>query len=91
MLARLAAGDAVKLARTPVRYLEGGTAGWRAAGHDLETGDTRMADDPIDAWLRPYDRVKSQAEAMNDYIAWELGLVAQVERDATVHFRLFPD
>lgn len=91
VLARLAAGDAQALSRTPARYLDGGTAAWRAAGLALESGETRMSDDPIDAWLRPYDRAKSQTEAMNAYIDWELGLVAQVERDATVHFRLFPD
>jgi rhodanese-related sulfurtransferase len=90
-LAKLAAGDAAKLGtKATARYLDGGTAAWRAAGHDIEAGETRLADDPIDVWLRPYDRAKSQAEAMNEYIAWELGLVAQVERDGTAQFRLFP-
>jgi rhodanese-related sulfurtransferase len=90
VLARLAAADAIALGRA-ARYLDGGTAAWRAAGLALEAGETRMADEPIDAWLRPYDRAKSQEEAMNEYIAWELGLVSQIERDATAHFRLFPE
>jgi 3-mercaptopyruvate sulfurtransferase SseA len=89
-LARLAAGDAEDLTSAAVRCLDGGTAAWRAAGLPLETGETRMADSPVDVWLRPYDRGIGVAEAMNEYIAWELALVNQVERDGTASFRLFP-
>jgi rhodanese-related sulfurtransferase len=89
-LARLAAGDAQDLTPAAVRCLDGGTAAWRAADLPLETGETRMADAAVDAWLRPYDRGIGVAEAMNEYIAWELALVNQVERDGTARFRLFP-
>ena len=39
-----------------MRYLDGGNAAWRAAGLPLTADDPRMADEPIDAWLKPYER-----------------------------------
>ena len=49
-----------------------------------------MADVADDMWLRPYDRAGGVEEAMNEYLAWELNLVDQIERDGTAHFRAFP-
>src|SRR5205085_10870342 len=39
-----------------VRWLAGGNAAWRAAGHPLTDAEPRMADEPIDVWLKPYER-----------------------------------
>jgi 3-mercaptopyruvate sulfurtransferase SseA len=55
ILARLAVGDAGALAHRPVRALRGGNAAWQAAGYPL-SAEARMADDPVDVWLKPYER-----------------------------------
>ena len=46
-----------------------------------------MADAPVDAWYRPYDRTGGAEAAMQAYLAWEVGLVAQIERDGDARFR----
>jgi rhodanese-related sulfurtransferase len=89
VLARLAAAEAAATGRA-VRVLAGGTEAWRAAGLPLEAGAARMADAPDDVWLRPYDRAAGVKAAMQEYLDWEQGLVAQVERDGTMRFAEFP-
>ena len=56
VLAGLAAPEARALTDRPVRYLDGGNAAWQAAGHPLTAADARMADEPLDVWLKPYER-----------------------------------
>ena len=86
MLAGLAAEDV----EGDVRVLDGGTAAWTAAGHDLVTGEEeRIAANTNDVWLRPYDRGASVEDAMREYLAWEIDLVAQLERDGTARFGPF--
>ncbi|MBI2225086.1 MAG: thiosulfate sulfurtransferase [Betaproteobacteria bacterium] len=89
IMARLAAPEAARLARAPVRVLQGGTAAWRAAGLPLETGMTHLADTTDDVWYRPYDRTANVEEAMKDYLNWEVNLVQQIARDDDVNFRRF--
>ena len=89
IMARLAAPEAARLARAPVRVLQGGTAAWRAAGLPLETGMTHLADTTDDVWYRPYDRTANVEEAMKDYLNWEVNLVQQIARDDDVDFRTF--
>ncbi|MCQ9156659.1 rhodanese-like domain-containing protein [Acidomonas methanolica] len=87
--ARLAAPDlAVGGAR--VRVLDGGTAGWRAAGFDLETGLDEQAalSAPDDVYKRPYEGTDNAAAAMQAYLDWEFGLVEQLGRDGTHGFRV---
>jgi rhodanese-related sulfurtransferase len=86
VLARLAAAEAADAGRH-VRVLAGGTEAWRAAGLPLEASAARMADAPDDVWLRPYDRAAGVKAAMQEYLDWEQGLVAQVEKDGTVRFQ----
>jgi rhodanese-related sulfurtransferase len=90
-LARYAARDAERISGRPVRVLAGGTEAWRAAEFDMEEGDTRMASEPRDAWLKPYDRDDSQDEWMRQYLSWETALVEAVERDGAARFRRFPE
>ena len=85
-LARLAAGEAEELARCPVHVLSGGTEAWRAAGYPMESGGAIPDDHPDDRWLKPYERERGVEQAMKDYLAWELGLVAQIGRDGTAHW-----
>src|SRR5215510_6467595 len=64
VLAGRAAVEARGLVDRPVRALKGGNAAWLAAGHALTAADTRMADEVVDAWLKPYERPHDKAAAM---------------------------
>ena len=46
---------AAPLPDDPVRYLVGGNAAWQAADLPFST-EPRMADEPVDVWLKPYER-----------------------------------
>jgi rhodanese-related sulfurtransferase len=54
------------------RVLEGGTRAWTAAGRPLESGATRLLDEPDDVVLKPYERGR---EAMEAYLRWEEALL----------------
>jgi hypothetical protein len=47
-----------------------------------------MADPPNDVWYRPYDRKEGVEAAMNQYLEWEVDLVAQVKRDGDSRFNV---
>jgi rhodanese-related sulfurtransferase len=90
-LARFAAQDLRDLltARgTPaeVHILAGGNAAWFAAGLPAQTGTERLAVPASDRYRRPYEGTDAPASAMQAYLDWEFGLVAQLGRDGTHHF-----
>jgi rhodanese-related sulfurtransferase len=89
VLAGLAAPEAQALTDCPVRFLAGGNAAWRAAGHTLTADEPRMADEPVDAWLKPYERPNDTTKAMSDYLAWEVDLLDLIARDGTIDFARF--
>jgi rhodanese-related sulfurtransferase len=88
--ARLAAADLVEGGPPglSVVVLEGGMRVWRDSRLPIEKGHTRMADPPTDVWYRPYDRGENVEAAMNQYLAWEVDLVAQVQRDGDARFNV---
>ncbi|WP_085588524.1 rhodanese-related sulfurtransferase [Pseudomonas sp. B14(2017)] len=88
LLARFAALDLQALTQTPVHVLDGGTARWIAAGKALESGETRLAVARTDRYRRPYEGTDNPHEAMQGYLDWEFGLIAQLERDGTHGFRV---
>jgi rhodanese-related sulfurtransferase len=88
VLARFAAPEVAALTGRPVQVLTGGTAAWIDAGLPVESGETRMASPRIDRYRRPYEGTDNALEAMNAYLEWEQGLVAQLERDGTHRFRV---
>lgn len=45
-----------------------------------------MADDPVDVWLKPYERPNDNEAAMNAYLSWEVDLLERIKRDGTCHF-----
>ncbi len=90
VLAKLAALDAATLTRTPVTVLRGGTGAWSAAGFPLESGTTRLASDTDDVYYKPYDRQAQIEQAMQDYLDWEVALVAQLEREDYLRFVTVP-
>jgi len=87
-LAKLAALDASALTALPVQVLQGGTTAWKAAGFPLERGATRLAAETDDVWRKPYDRHAQIEQAMQDYLDWEVALVAQPEREEYLAFKV---
>jgi rhodanese-related sulfurtransferase len=85
ILAGLAVPEASTLTRLPVRYLKGGNAAWRAAGYPF-TSSARMADEAVDAWLKPYERSGDTKSAMNEYLSWETDLLPRIARDGSCRF-----
>jgi rhodanese-related sulfurtransferase len=89
VLAGRAVGEARALVDRPVRALGGGNAAWRAPGHALTADHPRMADEPIDVWLKPYERASEQTAAMREYLSWEVDLPARIARDGSAKFMQF--
>jgi rhodanese-related sulfurtransferase len=67
----LAAATLAGLGYSAVRVLAGGTAAWAAAGLPVESGRTRLLDEPDDVVLKPYERGRPAMEA---YLRWEEAL-----------------
>jgi rhodanese-related sulfurtransferase len=88
-LADLAAAELAGLSKLSVRYLKGGNAAWQAAGRPLTAAGANMADEPIDVWLRPYERAGGVSEAMVEYLTWETDLPERIARDGTADFAQF--
>jgi rhodanese-related sulfurtransferase len=85
VMAALAIKEARALTTSPVHWLRGGNAAWVAAGFPLSTAE-KMADDPIDVWLKPYERPNDHEAAMNAYLSWEVDLLDRIKQDGTTHF-----
>jgi rhodanese-related sulfurtransferase len=85
VLASLAVADAQALTGRPVHWLKGGNAAWQAAGFPMSTAE-RMADEPVDVWLKPYEQAGDNEAAMNAYLSWEVDLLDRIKQDGTTHF-----
>jgi rhodanese-related sulfurtransferase len=88
VLASQAVSEAKTLTERPVRYLAGGNAAWRAAGHPVST-EAKMADEPVDQWRKPYERSGNARAMMQEYLDWEVDLLPRIERDGTLQFERF--
>ena len=66
--------------------LDGGTDAWRAAGAALVPGAEHLSTPITDVYKRPYEGTDNAADAMQAYLEWEYGLVAQLARDGTHGF-----
>ncbi len=86
VVARFAYADVSALTAKPVYLLTGGTVAWATAGFSLQSDTSRFASEPIDRYRRPYEGTDASAAAMQSYLDWEYGLVAQLERDGTHGF-----
>lgn len=87
LLAQLVAPELAKRVEGETYVLSGGTQAWARAGYEMEAGQTRLASKPTDRYQRPYEGTDASPEAMQAYLAWELGLIEQLARDGTHHFR----
>ena len=87
---RYAVSEVQALAKAGVEvvWLEGGNTAWAAAGHSLQSGDRQMAVARVDRYRRPYEGTNNPVEAMQGYLDWEFGLVEQLARDGTHHFKV---
>ncbi|KAI0469652.1 Rhodanese-like domain-containing protein [Xylariaceae sp. FL0804] len=75
--------------RRRVLRLSGGTQAWRAAGRDLEfEASCRWLSEPRDVYKRPYEGTENAREAMQGYLDWEYGLVAQLANDGIAGFHV---
>jgi len=86
VLAAFAAADVPERAGAVVTVLDGGTASWTGSGRPLQAGPGEMLSPPVDVYRRPYEGTDVDPEAMQAYLDWEQGLVAQLERDGTHGF-----
>ncbi|MBE2213951.1 MAG: sulfurtransferase [Opitutaceae bacterium] len=72
------------LTTAAVTILAGGFSAWPLRGRPVQTGLIRAAVPPDDIYRRP---LENDPDAMKrHYIAWELGLPAQVRNDGTARF-----
>ncbi len=86
LLAAVAAAELAEALGSPVKALAGGTEAWKQAGLPLEEGESNMASEPADVWLKPYERKGTVEDFMNEYLTWEIALVDQIKHDDTVKF-----
>jgi len=87
-LARHVAMDLSRLTDVPVLVLAGGNAAWAAEGRPLEAGEAGLLSPRIDRYRRPYEGTDAPRAAMQAYLDWEYGLVAQLGRDGTHGFQV---
>ena len=87
-LAEYAVDELKKLAVGEVYLLQGGNQAWQAAGLPTEAGEGHLASPRIDRYRRPYEGTDAPREAMQAYLDWEYGLVAQLARDGTHGFQV---
>jgi rhodanese-related sulfurtransferase len=85
-LARYVAAEVAALGHAPAAVLQGGNAAWVAAGLPQDQGEQRLLSPRIDRYRRPYEGTDAPREAMQAYLDWEFGLVAQLARDGTHGF-----
>jgi rhodanese-related sulfurtransferase len=88
-VAALAALDLAEAGLTDVRLLAGGYDAWREAGLPVEASPDRPTDaECIDFLFFTHGRHDGNAEAARQYLAWETGLLAQLDDQERGVFRL---
>lgn len=90
-LAALAAGELPDEVRAGARALVASVAQWRAAGLDVaSTPDTPPDADCIDFLFFVHDRHDGNKEAARRYLAWETGLIGQLDARERGAYRISP-
>jgi rhodanese-related sulfurtransferase len=88
-IAALAALDLAEAGVADVSVLKGGVAAWKGEGRPLEASPSEPADvDCIDFVFHTLGRNEGNLEAARAYLAWEVGLVDQMDADERASFRL---
>jgi rhodanese-related sulfurtransferase len=92
VLAHLAQKDLTESDFKPeLVVLDGGTKSWIDAGLPVSEGMGKTLSDLDDTWYMPYMHPDAPDELKRAYFEWEYGLVAQIERDGTAKYRIFPE
>lgn len=90
-IAALAARDLAERGIRATHWHAGTPAAWKAAGLAIEaTSDTPADADCIDFLFFVHDRHSGNREAAKQYLAWELGLVAQLDAAERAAWRFLP-
>jgi 3-mercaptopyruvate sulfurtransferase SseA len=88
-VARLAATELPGAGTAKVSVLAGGVTAWTQAGFSTEASPDIPADpDCIDYLFFVHDRHAGNQEAMRQYLAWETGLLAQLDAQDRAAFRI---
>lgn len=88
-IAALAASELIEAGASDVVRLEGGLAAWTAEGLPVAASPGQPADaECIDYLFFVHDRHDGNAEAARGYLAWEQGLLAQLDAQERGVFRL---
>lgn len=90
VLARTVAAELAQRSGRTVRAIAGGTQAWSAARLPTAAGPEGVLTSDDDYWYSPYmhaDVAKRDA-GFQQYLDWEIGLVAQLEREGDVGIRL---
>jgi rhodanese-related sulfurtransferase len=91
-VARLILPDLAELSSAEIAIARGGIAAWQGAGYTVvSTPDDPPDGDRIDFVFWNYNRHETDegaAQAMRNYLQWELDLPAEIEKDGLSGFRL---
>lgn len=88
-VARAAAIDLAEAGVRDVRLLEGGLATWTQAGYALEASPADPPDAAcIDYLFFVHDRHTGNRDAMRQYLAWETGLIKQLDDQDKASFKV---
>ena len=88
-VAQLAAIDLYDAGHKDVRLLGGGLDAWTAAGHETVASPDAPPDEAcIDYLFFVHDRHAGNREAMRQYLAWETGLIAQLDAQDRMLFKV---
>lgn len=88
-IVRLAATELIDAGRSGVARLDGGVAAWKKAGYPIEsTAAIPHDEDCIDYLFFVHDRHAGNREAMKQYLAWETGLMAQLDAQDKASFKV---
>lgn len=88
-VARVAALDLMEAGLDDLCRLDGGLAAWSGAGYPTETTPDSPPDaECIDYLFFVHDRHAGNREAMKRYLAWETGLLAQLDEEDRSAFKV---
>jgi rhodanese-related sulfurtransferase len=88
-VARLGATELLDAGMKDVKLLDGGLAAWTRAGYATGSSPSVPADaECIDYLFFVHDRHAGNREAMRQYLAWETGLIAQLDEQERASFRI---
>lgn len=88
-VAQLAAVELFEAGLTEVKLLEGGLAGWTRSGYATVSSPADPPDaECVDYLFFVHDRHAGNREAMRQYLAWETGLLAQLDEQDRTLFKI---